>query len=55
MRDDYDKVWQLEAAEEQSLWDEAQDEALRSAAERFNDHTEDVNDHTEDVPLTISP
>lgn len=41
MSDDYDKVWQYEAAEEQSLWDEAQDEASRDRAEQF-EHTEDV-------------
>lgn len=41
-RDDYDRIWQYEADEEQSRWDEAQDEALEAAAERFNNHTEDV-------------
>lgn len=42
MPDDYDKVRELEAADEQARWDEAQDEALAAAAERFNQHTEDV-------------
>lgn len=36
--DDYDRTWEYEAADEQARWDEA----LRSAAERFNEHTEDV-------------
>lgn len=40
--DDYDRVRADEAREEQAHWDEAQDEALELAAERFNEHTEDV-------------
>lgn len=40
--DDYDRIRDYEAADEQARWDEAQDEALWSAAERFNEHTEDV-------------
>lgn len=41
-RDDYDRVWADEAREEQARWDEAQDESLRTAADSFNEHTEDV-------------
>ena len=40
--DDYDRTWEYEAADEQARWDDAQDEALRAAAERFNEHTDDV-------------
>ena len=40
--DDYDKVRDYELDDEQSRWDEAQDEALRMAADRFNEHREDV-------------
>lgn len=35
-RDDYDPVWKWEAADAQARWDEAQDEALRLSAERFD-------------------
>ena len=41
-RDDYDRTRDYELKDEQARWDEAQDEALRSAVERFNEHTEDV-------------
>lgn len=40
--DDYDRSRQDEEEEEQARWDEAQDEALRQAADRFDRHTEDV-------------
>lgn len=36
IRDDYDRVREWEAADEQARWDEAQDEALRESADRFD-------------------
>lgn len=39
--DDYDRVWQWEADDEQARFDEAWDAARDAAADRF-EHTEDV-------------
>lgn len=43
-RDDYDRVWAWETAEEQACWDEAQLEARDASADRFE------REHGEDVP-----
>jgi hypothetical protein len=43
-RDDYDRVWAYEQADEQARWDEAQDDALQESADRFD------REHREDVP-----
>ena len=44
MRDDLDKVWEWEAADEQARRDEAYDAALIARAERFErEHGEDAH------------
>lgn len=43
-RDDFDKVWEWEARDEQARFDEAQDEAANARANAFE------REHGEDVP-----